>query len=174
MHSGASITMSEKRGSALQREYAWRGEHCFGNNRLVKSLSPQAPCLSHLDLMAGVLSLLFYLQYLNPHPIILCSPTIYKPTLSICYFPLPLPPPRRYLTLTFSLLFLSILSEDFYCLLQLPILFPYRFQDFLTWHLYSLPPHLLWEQQVSLYFFTSALWLSRCPFLISPTCLFSI
>lgn len=54
---------SARREAALQREYAWRGERCSGNNKLVKSLSPQAPCMAHLDLMAGVLSLLLYLQY---------------------------------------------------------------------------------------------------------------
>lgn len=54
---------SGKQGSALQREYAWHGEHCSGNNKVVKSLSPQASCMAHLDLMAGVLSLLLYLQY---------------------------------------------------------------------------------------------------------------
>lgn len=54
---------SGKQGSALQREYAWRDERCSGNNKVVKSLSPQAPCMAHLDLMAGVLSLLLYLQY---------------------------------------------------------------------------------------------------------------
>lgn len=54
---------SENQGSVLQREYEWRGEHCSGNNKVVKSLSPQAPYMAHLDLMAGVLSLLLYLQY---------------------------------------------------------------------------------------------------------------
>lgn len=54
---------TEKQGSAIQREYAWHGEHCSGNNKMVESLSPQAPCMAHLDLMAGVLSLLLFLQY---------------------------------------------------------------------------------------------------------------
>lgn len=54
---------SGEQGSVLQRDYAWCGEHCSGNNKVVKSLSPQAPCMAHLDLMAGVLSLLLYLQY---------------------------------------------------------------------------------------------------------------
>lgn len=61
MHCGAPLTKKYgKQGSALQREYAWRGEHCSGNNKVVKSLSLQAPCTAHLDLMAGVLSLLLY------------------------------------------------------------------------------------------------------------------
>lgn len=45
----------------LQREYAWCGEYCSGNNTIVKSLSPQASCMTHLDLMGGVLCLLLYL-----------------------------------------------------------------------------------------------------------------
>lgn len=61
MHCGPPLTKKYgKQGSALQREYAWRGEHCSGNNKVVKSLSLQAPCTAHLDLMAGVLSLLLY------------------------------------------------------------------------------------------------------------------
>lgn len=48
-----------KQRSTLQTEYAWRGERCSGNNKTVKSLSPQARCLAHLDLM----SLLLFLHY---------------------------------------------------------------------------------------------------------------
>ncbi len=87
-------SQSGKQGSALQREYAWRGEHSSGNNKVVKSSSPQAPCMVHLDLMAGVLSLLLYLQYFvseRTPPIFLFSPAIYNPAFAICYFPLPLP-----------------------------------------------------------------------------------
>lgn len=158
MHRGAPLPKkSEKQGSTLQREYAWRGERCSGNNKAVKSLSPQAPCMAHLDLMAGALSLLLYLQYFLSEwasPLhLLSSPAIYNPALAICYFPLPLLPLCSFSpSLTFYL-FLSSLSEGFYCLLLLPILFLYRFLDFLTLHLHSLPPDLLWEQQVSLYFF---------------------
>lgn len=68
MHRGGLLTkLSGKQGSVLQREYACQGEQCSGNNKVVKSLSPQAPCMAHLDLMAGVLSLFwffFYLQYI--------------------------------------------------------------------------------------------------------------
>lgn len=144
MHRGSPLTnKSGKQGYALQREYAWHGEHCSGNNKVVKSLSPQAPCMAHLDLMAGVLSLLLYLQYFLSEwtpPIFLFSPAIYNPALTICYFPLLLLP-----LCSFSLYNLpSPLS--FYSLWRLLpspasyIFFLYRFLDFFTSHLYSLPP----------------------------------
>lgn len=50
---------SGKWGLALQKEYAWQGECCSENNKVVKSLSPQAPCMAHLDLLAGVLAPVF-------------------------------------------------------------------------------------------------------------------
>lgn len=115
MHCGPPLTKKYgKQGSALQREYAWHGEHCTGNNKVVKSLSLQAPCMAHLDLMAGVLSLLLYYSTFS---LSLFSPTIYNPTLAICYFPLPLLPMCSLsLSLTFYLPFLFILSEDVSCL----------------------------------------------------------
>ncbi len=113
MHCGPPLTEKYgKQGSPLQREYAWRGEHCSGNNKVVKSLSLQAPRMAHLDLMAGVLSLLLYYSTSS-----LFSPAIYIPTLAICYFPLPLLPMCSFsLSLTFHLPFLFIFSEDIYCL----------------------------------------------------------
>lgn len=63
MHCGALLPRGvESKGSALQREYAWRAERGSGNNKVVKSLSPQAPCTAHLDLMAGVLSLSLWMN----------------------------------------------------------------------------------------------------------------
>lgn len=48
-----------KWGLALQKEYAWQGECCSEKNKVVKSLSPQAPCMAHLDLLAGILAPVF-------------------------------------------------------------------------------------------------------------------
>lgn len=62
---------SSQEGAALQREYAWRGEHCSGNNKVVKSLSPQAARMAHLGLMAGVLFL--SLRKNTPHFSLLSS-----------------------------------------------------------------------------------------------------
>lgn len=50
------MELSERRkwGLALQKEYAWRGESCSKNNKVVKSSSPRAPCRAHLDLLPGI------------------------------------------------------------------------------------------------------------------------
>lgn len=108
---------SGKQGPVLQTEYEWCGEHCSGNNKVAKSLSPQAPHMAHLDLMAGVLSALVpTVLSLSEHPpIFLFAPAIYNPAHAICYFPCPRLPicslcPTLYL-LSFHSLFRRVLSS---------------------------------------------------------------
>lgn len=158
---------SGKQGSVLQREYELHCEHCSGNNSVVKSLSPQAPCMAHLDLMVGVLSLLLYLQYFLSEwtpPILLFAPAIYNPALAICYFPLPLLPLCSfYLSnllspLSFYFLFRLSLHTPFPCTSFLYC--SYRFLNFFTLHLYSPSLDPLRDQQVSPCFFAFALQLS--------------
>lgn len=80
---------SRKWGLALQKEYAWWGESCPENNNVVKSSSPRAPCMAHLDLLAGILAPLFVfslstsspLQWLS-NPLSLLQASL-KTTLSI-------------------------------------------------------------------------------------------
>lgn len=103
-------------------------------------------------------------------PIFLFSPAIYNPVLAICYFPLPLLP-----LCCFSLTLSNLLSPFFLFSLKTSTAFSSFLycsyidcQTFFTLHLYSLPPDVLREQQVSLYFTTFAL-----PILVSQ-CLVQI
>lgn len=126
---------SGKHGSALQREYAWCGVHGSGNNKVVKSLSPQAPCMAYLDPVAGVLSLLLYLQCFLTQP--RTPPSFSSPQQSITLLLLFVTfsihfSSALYIFLTFCPPLSFSLSQGFYFLsiLQLPVLFLYRFLDF--------------------------------------------
>lgn len=86
------LRQSGQWGLAFQKEYAWQGERCSENNKLVKSLSPQAPCMAHLDLLAAVLAPVFVifpfhffpLQWLSNLPSLLQASL--KTTLSFYTF----------------------------------------------------------------------------------------
>lgn len=83
---------------------------------------------------------------------------------SICYFPFP------FLSLcsgcpTFSLLQASLKTTLSFYTFPVWILFSFH-----TCQLYSLPPHLLREHQVSFNFITFASWLSSFLLLIAPYC----
>lgn len=85
--------------------------------------------------------------------------------LQYLLFSLPTSFPLQWLSNHLSLLQASLKTTLSFYIFPVWILFFFH-----SWHLYSLPPDLLREHQVSFYFFTFASWLSSFLLLISQYC----